>query len=98
MATVRKVIEVPDEPKASYKHLRESDAEFRKALEANSFLKPGQICNLPINGRTMTGYEYLGTDGVFLKFRGDTNVSPMTAILLIPVGKVEAVGLVGAYE
>lgn len=78
MATVRKVVDVPDEPQ--------------------SFLQPGQLCNLPLGGRTISGYEYLGTDGVFLKFRADINVSPMTSIVLIPVNKLEAVGLVGAYE
>lgn len=66
--------------------------------EAESFLQPGQICNLPIGGRTITGYEYLGTDGVFLKFRADESVSPMTRIVLMPVASIEAVGLVGAYE
>lgn len=72
---------------------KRAETEVKREL----FLQPGQICNLPLGGRTITGYEYLGTDGVFLKFRGDVNVSPMTEIVLIPVSSLEAVGLVGAY-
>lgn len=84
MATVRKVIEVPDSPVVDQ--------------APQSFMKVGQLCNLPLVGRTVTNYKYLGTDGVFLKFEGDVNIAPNTAIVLIPVAQLEAVGLVGAYE
>lgn len=79
MATVKRIVDVPDEKPVS-------------------FLEPGQLCNLPLVGRTVQNYEYLGTDGTFLKFRGDVAHAPNTSIVLIPVTEVGAVGLVGSYE
>lgn len=82
MATVRKVIETIDP-------IHE---------KPESFMKVGQLCNLPLVGRTVQNYKYLGTDGLFLKFEADVNIAPNTSIILIPVAQLEAVGLVGAYE
>lgn len=59
------------------------------------FLTEGQLCNLVVNGQTLPSYEYLGTDGIFLKFRANVQFSPQTELVLIPFHAVERVGLVG---
>lgn len=60
-----------------------------------SFLQVGQVTNVTVNGRTLFGYEILGWDANFVKFRGDLTVSPQTEVVLIPYGQIEAIGLVG---
>jgi len=58
-----------------------------------AFLREGQIVNLVTGGRTLTGYEVLGLDDRFIKFRGNMTVAPQTEIVLIPWHQVEAIGL-----
>lgn len=57
------------------------------------FLRIGQIVNIVAGGRTLPGYEVLGWDGEFIKFRGSVHVAPQTEVVLIPYGKLEAIGL-----
>jgi len=57
------------------------------------FLRVGQIVNLVAGGRTLPSYEVLGWDGEFIKFRGSIHVAPQTEVVLIPYGKIEAIGL-----
>lgn len=58
-----------------------------------AFLREGQIVNLVSGGRTLTGYEVLGIDDRFIKFRGNMTIAPQTEIVLIPWHQVEAIGL-----
>lgn len=62
------------------------------------FLKKGDVVNVVNGGRTLTNYQVLGMDEHFIKFRGSETIAPQTLIVLIPWDKVEAIGLVGAYE
>jgi len=53
----------------------------------------GMIVNVVTGGRTLTGYEVLGVDKDFIKFRGNMQVAPQTEIVLIPFARVEAIGI-----
>lgn len=57
------------------------------------FLEKGMLVNIVLGGRTLTGYEVLGADGHFIKFRANINVAPQTEIVLIPFVQIEAIGL-----
>ena len=59
------------------------------------FLEKGMLVNVVSGGRTLTGYEVLGADGHFIKFRGSVHVAPQTEIVLIPFAKIEAIGILG---
>lgn len=65
--------------------------EVEKAPEG--FLRKGRIVNLTAGGRTLFAYEILDWDEHFVKFRADVSVSPQTEVVLIPYGKIEAIGL-----
>lgn len=57
------------------------------------FLREGMIVNVVTGGRTLTGYEVLGMDANFIKFRGNMQVAPQTEIVLIPFARLEAIGI-----
>lgn len=59
------------------------------------FLNKGDLVNIVSGGRTLQNYEVLGMDEHFIKFRADMSVAPQTEVVLIPYGKIEALGLVG---
>lgn len=65
------------------------------APKSDQFLEKGMLVNVVSGGRTLTGYEVLGADGHFIKFRGSIHVAPQTEIVLIPFSKIEAIGLLG---
>jgi len=58
-----------------------------------SYLKIGAIVSIVSGGRTLEGYEVLGKDEHFVKFRGNIHVAPQKEIVLIPYEKIEAIGL-----
>lgn len=65
-----------------------------RSPEMPSFLQVGDIVNIVSHGRTLQGYEVLGKDGQFIKFRADMSVAPQTEVVLIPYAQIEAIGLV----
>lgn len=65
------------------------------APEKGPLLKIGALVNLEKGGRTLTGYEVLEYDGTWIKLRGSEMNAPQTEIVLIPIAKVEALGLIG---
>jgi len=67
----------------------------KKAEAVKGLLLKGAIINLEKGGRTLTGLEVLDWDDTFVKFRWSIHTSPQTEIVLIPWGKIEAIGLVG---
>jgi hypothetical protein len=73
-------------------------AVAKKVEAPEGLLKVGAIVSLEKGGRTLTGYEVLDFDDRVVKFRGSVLNSPQTEIVLIPWEKIEAIGLVGAYE
>lgn len=68
-----------------------------KKLEpsVSGLLKKGSLVSLEKGGRTLTGLEVIDWDDNFVKFRWNVHVSPQTEIVLIPWGKIEAIGLEG---
>lgn len=62
---------------------------------AGGLLKKGSLVSLEKGGRTLTGLEVLDWDDNFVKFRWNIHVSPQAEIVLVPWGKIEAVGLEG---
>lgn len=75
------------------KRIEQKPAEEANSMRQEPFLRVGQIVNLVAGGRTLPGYEVLGWDGEFIKFRGSVHVAPQTEVVLIPYGKIEAIGL-----
>lgn len=65
----------------------------KKAEAVTGLLKKGAIVSLEKGGRTLTGLEVLDWDDTFVKFRWDIHTSPQSEIVLIPWGKIEALGL-----
>ena len=61
--------------------------------EPETFLRVGQIVSVVFASRTHTGYEVLGWDDKFIKFRGSMLVAPQTEIVLVPFAQIEAIGL-----
>lgn len=68
-------------------------AEMKTEAPDWGFLREGMIVNVVTGGRTLTGYEVLGVDANFVKFRGNIQVAPQTEIVLIPFQRIEALGL-----
>lgn len=67
-----------------------------KAAPAKApLLKIGALVNLEKGGRTLENYEVVDFDDTWLKLRGSTLNAPQTELILIPISKVEALGLVG---
>lgn len=64
-----------------------------KIAEQPGLLKLGAIVNLVSGGRTLTDYEVVDFDEHFIKFRGSILNAPQTELVLIPWGKIEALGL-----
>ncbi len=56
-------------------------------------LKIGALVNLVSGGRTLENYEVLDMDESFVKFRGNAQIAPQTEIVLVPIAKIEALGL-----
>ena len=69
--------------------------ETKTEPEGLGFLREGMIVNVVTGGRTLTGYEVLGLDANFIKFRGNIQVARQTEIVLIPFARVEAIGVTG---
>jgi len=67
----------------------------KKTAAPEGLLKKGSIVSLEKGGRTLTGLEVIDWDENFIKFRWSIHVSPQTEIVLIPWGKIEAIGLEG---
>lgn len=63
------------------------------APEKEPLLKIGALVNLEKGGRTLENYEVLGYDETWVKLRGSVLNAPQTEIVLIPIAKVEALGL-----
>ena len=70
-------------------------AVAKKAETPEGLLKKGALVSLEKGGRTLTGLEVLDWDENFIKFRWNVHISPQQEIVLIPWGKVEAIGLEG---
>lgn len=70
-------------------------AVAKKVEAPEGLLKKGAIVSLEKGGRTLTGLEVLDWDDNFIKFRWNVHVSPQTELVLIPWGKIEAIGLEG---
>lgn len=58
-------------------------------------LKKGALVSLEKGGRTLTGLKVIDWDENFVKFQWNVHISPQTEIVLIPWGKIEAIGLEG---
>jgi hypothetical protein len=65
----------------------------KKTEAPEGLLKIGAIVNVVFGSRTHTGYEVLDQDEHFIKFRGNMTVAPQTEVVLVPRGKIEAIGL-----
>lgn len=66
----------------------------REAAPAKEpLLKIGALVNLEKGGRTLENYTVLDYDESWIKLRGSTLNAPQTEIVLIPISKVEALGL-----
>lgn len=65
----------------------------KAAPEKEPLLKIGALVNLVATGRTLENYEVLDVDDNFVKFRGSVLNAPQTEIVLIPIAKIEALGL-----
>lgn len=70
-------------------------AVTKTVAATQSLLKKGALVNLERGGRTLQNLEVLDWDEHFIKLRWDIHVSPQVEIVLVPWGKIEALGLVG---
>lgn len=64
-----------------------------KADPVKDLLPIGKIVSIVSGGRTLEGYEVLDKDDKFVLFRGNVQVAPQKEFVLIPYGKIEAIGL-----
>lgn len=69
-------------------------ATAKAAPAKEPLLKIGALVNLEKGGRTLTSYEILDYDDVWIKMRASISNAPQTEIILVPIAKIEALGLV----
>lgn len=72
-------------------------AVAKAAPSKGPLLKIGALVNLEKGGRTLQNYEVLEIDDTWIKFRGSEQIAPQTEIVLIPIAKIDALGLVGEH-
>jgi hypothetical protein len=70
-------------------------AKREVATEVDTPFFVGQLINVSVGGRTISGCEVLAVYRDFIKLKWDMTLAPQTETVVIPYAALEAIGLPG---